>query len=427
MSRCLFIRWPWQALVLLVLLPGLSGFFSLAAAQQPGGLQPPGTGTAPPPRRPAPAARRGFQVEILEPSDNAIVTGPTRIAARVKADDAAQVLSVTFYVGDQKLFIDQEAPYQTVHDFGPQPRSVVIRVVATHQAGFSVEQSIVTRALKISYSLEVRRVRLTLTAVNSRGQPVTDLKRDDLRLREDGVEQEIIDLSPAHRPLRIALVVDTSGSMRRALPEVQFAASAFVDLLRPDDRAMVIDFDDQVLLLQDLTASREDLRSALMSTYARGGTALYDAIHATLRRLSGQRERKAIVLLSDGGDTSSVLDQDRAEVAARSSDVIIYAIGIGSSADHAVLKSLSRTTGGRALFAEKAADLSEMYQKIAAELRSQYVLTYASSHSVYDGKWRKIDLDYTGPGKVKMRTRRGYYAVHHAISPLEQPPINPAE
>jgi VWFA-related protein len=357
-------------------------------------------------------------VEITEPLDDAIVMGPARIAAQVKTNSPGSVLEVTFYVDDEKLFVDREAPYQTVHDFGPDPRSVVVRAVATHVAGYSVEDIVITRRLRLSYVVEVRRVVLTLTVVDGDGRPVTGLTREDFRVLEDGVEQEIMEFAVEERPLRIALVLDTSGSMRQELTQVQLAAAGFLDVLRQPDRAMVVDFDDQVMLLQDLTGSREDLKDAVMSTFARGGTAMYDAIHATLRRLARQDERKAVVLLSDGGDTASVLDRDRALEATRTADVLIYTIGLGK-ADRSVLRSVARESGGRAFFADKAGELAGIYQRIAEELRNQYVITYSSSKPEYDGKWREVKVSYSGSGDYTVRSRPGYYAVRAPIRPLE--------
>jgi len=371
-----------------------------------------------------PSARRGFIVEIIEPLDDAIVMGSARIAAQVKTRSPGEVLEVTFYVDDEKLFVDREAPYQTVHDFGPDPRSVVIRAVATHVAGYSVEDIVITRRLKLSYVVEVRRVVLTLTVVDGNGTPVAGLTREDFRVHEDGKKQEIMEFAVEQRPLRIALILDTSGSMRQELPQVQLAAAGFLDVLLPPDRAMVVDFDDQVMLLQDLTDTREDLKDALMSTFARGGTAMYDAIHATLRRLAKQDERKAVVLLSDGGDTASVLDKDRALEATRTGDVLIYAIGLGN-ADRSVLRTVARESGGRAFFADKAEELAGIYQRIAEELRNQYVITYSSTRPEYDGKWREVKVTYTGSGDYTVRTRPGYYAVRTPLRPLEAAVITP--
>ena len=307
------------------------------------------------------AARQGFEIELTEPKDGAIIQGLSRISATVKADDTSRIKEVAFYVDDQMIFVDREAPYQTQYDFGPQPKKVVVRAVATHTAGFTVEHAVVTRELQLSYSVEVRRVMLTVTVTGDNGVPVTGLRLTDFEVKEDGKKQQILEFSVEERPLRLALVLDTSGSMREKLIEVQMAAAGFLDVMLPADKAMVVDFDDQVMLLQDLTDDRESLRDVLMSTYARGGTALYDAVHATLRRLAPERERKAIVLLSDGGDTASVMDKGLAMQATRSNDVLIYAIGI-SGADHSVLKSLAKEAGGRTFFVDSAKELAETYQ-----------------------------------------------------------------
>lgn len=399
---------------------GLAGVLALAGA----------TGTAapqelPPARRTLPStptpARRGFTVSLVEPADGSIAFGPTRLLAEVKLDDPSRVLEVTFWVGEELVFVDKEAPYQTVYDFGSEARSVVVRAVARHVAGFTVEDAVVTRQLRLTYVVEVRRVKLSLTVTDRKGTPVLGLGPDDFQVYENRTAQTILDFNTETRPLRIALVVDTSGSMRGRLTEVQSAAAAFLDVLRPEDRAMVIDFDDQVMLLQPLTDSRSDLRDALMSTFARGGTAMYDAVHATLRRLSPERERKAIVLLSDGGDTASVLDRERAVEAARTSDILIYTIGVGGGSDRSALKALSGETGGRSFFVNRADELGPVYEKVAEELRNQYIVTYSSSNTDYDGKWRRVEVRYTGPGDLTVRTRKGYYAVRRVETPLEAP------
>lgn len=367
-------------------------------------------------------ARRGFTVKVVEPMDGAIAFGPTRLLAAVNTDDPDQVLEVTFWVGDDLVFVDKEAPYQTVYDFGSEARSVVVRAIATHVAGFTVEDAVVTRQLRLDYFVEVRRVRLSLAVTDAKGTPVQGLDASDFEVYEDGKRQSILDFDVETRPLRIALVVDTSGSMRGRLTQVQLAAADFLDVLRPEDRAMVIDFDDQVMLLQPLTDVRSDLRDALMSTFARGGTAMYDAVHATLRRLAPERERKAIVMLSDGGDTASVFSRDKAVEAARTSDVLIYTIGVGGGTDRSALKALSVETGGRAYFVSKADELGPVYEQIAAELRNQYIVTYSSSNPDYNGKWRRIEVRHTGSGNLKVRTRKGYYALQHLDLPLDAPP-----
>jgi hypothetical protein len=206
-----------------------AGAISLARAQTESPREAPSTAPAR-----APAARRGFTVKLLEPVDGAIAMGPTRIAAEVGAEEPGSVTEVTFYVGDKKIFVDREAPYQTVHDFGSEPKSVVVRAVASHRAGFSVEASIVTRQLRLSYVVEVRRVRLVLSVIDGGGTPITGLGRESFKVYENGAAQEILDFATEDRPLRIALVQDTSRSMRKELPHVKMAAASFRDVLRTE-------------------------------------------------------------------------------------------------------------------------------------------------------------------------------------------------
>jgi VWFA-related protein len=173
---------------------------------------------------------------------------------------------------------------------------------------------------------------------------------------------------------------------------------------------MVIDFDEKVFLLQSLTDDKEELKRAIHSTYADGGTAIYDALHAAFRILNPQDGRKAIVLLTDGDDTNSQFSFQRILELARTSNVVIYTIGLGSGLRRGPLKDLARETGGRAFFPGDVKKLEEVYDLVAMELRSQYYLTYSSGNKEMDGSFRKITLKALRDG-VEIRTRRGYYAV----------------
>jgi Ca-activated chloride channel family protein len=200
---------------------------------------------------------------------------------------------------------------------------------------------------------------------------------------------------------------------------VHTAASRFIDTLGADDRALVIDFDDKVYLLQDVTGDKEALRTALTSTKALGGTALYDALYASYRKLRGIDGRKAILLLSDGDDTASKFSFRRVLDEAKVNDILIYTIGLGTSfmdidLRH-VLKSLAEETGGRAFFPDKVTELEAVYKEIAAELKSQYYLSYEPANTVWDGRWRKINLNTNRRG-VEIRTRSGYYAIRRSPS-----------
>jgi VWFA-related protein len=274
----------------------------------------------------------------------------------------------------------------------------------------------------LNYSVQVNRVVLYATAREDGGERrfVIDLKREDMALQEDGAGQEIVDFYIEERPITLAVILDSSGSMESALSTVHAAASRFVEGLGEEDQALVIDFDEKVFLLQSLTTNKKALHNAITSTSALGGTALYDALHASYRRIRGIEGRKAIILLTDGDDTASKFSFKRILDEAKISDVIIYPIGLRTSVldldlRH-VLKTLAEQTGGRAYFPDKVSELQGVYEEINRELKSQYYITYEPSNGTWDGRWREIELK--APGKdVEIRTRRGYYAVRKTNIP----------
>jgi hypothetical protein len=214
------------------------------------------------------AQRRGFSIKITAPAADEFVAGRTTITAEVKADRAQDVERVEFLVNDKVVFVDREAPYACVYDFGEESRAWVIRAVAYHIEGFSVSSVVVTRKITISAFEEVNRVLLWVTVTDRTDRLVSALKREDFKVFEDGVPQEIKEFTLEERPITMAIVLDSSGSMREQMNDVHEAAASFVETLRPVDRAMVIDFDDKVFLLQDLTSDQGELKAAVTSTEA---------------------------------------------------------------------------------------------------------------------------------------------------------------
>jgi Ca-activated chloride channel homolog len=387
-----------------------------AAPPDTGQQAPPATAPGPAPKAPDVKSRRGFSIAITNPVMNDFRYGRSEIEAEVKASDPSATEKVEFYVDDKLIFIDTEAPYRCVFDFGTEPKSWVIRATAFHREGITVTDQIILRKVIINYAVQVNRVILYSTAISSKDSKkyVLDLQKSDMVLEEDGVKQDIIDFYREERPVTLAVVSDSSGSMQAAMPLVHTAASKFIDSLGKDDKAMVIDFDDKVYLLQDVTADKNDLRVALTSTNALGGTALYDALYAAYRKLKVVDGRKAIILLSDGDDTASKFSFRRVLDEAKINDILIYSIGLGTGfldVDlRRVLRSLAEETGGRAYFPDKPDELEAVYREISTELKSQYYATYEPQNTTWDGRWRKIRL--TAPGKeVEMRTRSGYYAI----------------
>ena len=418
-----------RALVLALLLAGGIGG---AGGQEPAPSPTPPPGAPAPevavpggdasaiPKPPQVRTRKGFAIRITNPAHNDFRFGRSEINAEVSAADPALVEKVEFYVDDRLVFIDTEAPYQCFFDFGTEPRSWVIRATAWHKEGVTVSDTVILKRVVLNYAVQVNRVVMYATAFSNKGERhyALDLQKEDLVLEEDGVKQKIVDFYVEKRPVTLAVILDSSGSMQPAMDKVHNAASRFVDSLALEDKALVIDFDEKVYLLQDLTNDKDQLRRAITSTNALGGTALYDALYASFRRLRGIEGRKAIILLTDGDDTSSKFSFKRVLDEAKISDIIIFPIGLGTTVLdidlRRILKTLAEETGGRASFPSKVEDLEAVYKDISEELKSQYYITYEPSNTVWDGRWRKIKM-YGAAGKdLDIRTRSGYYAVKKA-------------
>jgi len=367
------------------------------------------------------AKRKGFEIAITSPVNGDFVFGRTEIVAEVKAAEPSLVQKVEFYVDDKLVFIDKEPPYSCIYDFGPEPRSYVLKAKAYHQEGVTVTATSITRKVILNYQVSVNRVVLFATAQDSDHHFVLDLKKEDFRVEEDDKPQVILDFYVEQRPVILCLVLDSSGSMQGRMEKVHLAADKFVQALAAEDQALVIDFDEKVFLLQDFTHDAKLLTEAIDSTFAEGGTALYDAVYAAFRKLKDHQGRKAIIILSDGEDTNSKFSYQRVLEAAKTNEVLIYSIGLGISimdiTSHSVLKELAEETGGRSFFPGKAEELEGVYQQIAQELRSQYYLSYSPSNEDWNGKWRKIRLSAPRKKDVELRTRKGYYAVRRSLAP----------
>lgn len=360
-----------------------------------------------------PVRRRGFEIKILSPTDGQVVLGKTKIAADLRIERAPDLDRVEFLVDDKIVFVDREPPFEAFHDFGEEGHSFIVRAVAyLHESGISVSDTVVTRKVEIRFVEEVNRVLLWATVVDKKDRPVSDrLEEKDFRVYEEGNEVPLSEFSVEERPIAIAMLLDTSGSMRDKMKELHRAAESFVDTLREEDRALVIDFDDRVFLLQDLTDDRAALKESVSSTEAIGGTSIYDALHAAYRKIRALDGRKAIVLFSDGEDTSSSLSYERILEEAKTEEVIVYTIGLGGGAlRKGPLKEIAEVTGGRSVFVDKAEDLVEAYARIAEELRRQYFLSYSSPNRVFDGRFVKLRVETTRED-ARVRTREGYFAV----------------
>jgi Ca-activated chloride channel family protein len=254
----------------------------------------------------------------------------------------------------------------------------------------------------------------------------TDLTAEDFQVFEDGVKQDVTYFTRANLPIALSVLIDTSASMESRLQTAQDAAIGFARKLREQDLAEIIDFDSRVVILQAFTNKFSELEHAIRRTSAGGSTSLYNAVYIALKDLKKivasnieDIRRQAIVVLSDGEDTSSLLPFEEVLDLAKRSETAIYAIGLrspeaGSSASRGfkeaefVLKQLTQETGGRAFFPNQATELAGIYSQISDELSSQYTVAYTSRNLKKDGAWRRIVVRVGRPNLVA-RTKQGYF------------------
>ena len=258
------------------------------------------------------------------------------------------------------------------------------------------------------------------------GRIVTGLRQENFRVFEDGVEQEIVYFASDDRPVSIGVIFDMSASMADKIQKSRNAAVQFFRTSNPQDEFFLVDFNDQAQLITPFTSNVEHLQNQLMYTAAHGMTALYDGVYLGLSQMrSAHHERKALLILSDGGDNHSRYTETDIRRFVQESDVQIYAIGLfeqggGSTPEEqhgpALLEDLTQMTGGRMFVVQNLSELPDIATKISMELRNQYVLGYIPSNRRHDGKWRKIKVKLRPPRglpPLSVYARRGYYGPGH--------------
>ena len=269
-------------------------------------------------------------------------------------------------------------------------------------------------------------INLNVSVTDARGRYITDLTKNDFAVFEDGVRQELSIFNHEDIPISLVLMIDTSASMDEKLPTARAAAIRFVGTLRPQDNAQVMQFNDRTTILQDFVADHGALDSAIGRTEAAGPTALHNALYVALKELEKQKtqalRRRAIVLLSDGEDTASLVSDDQVLDLARKTEINIYAISLRprrmqdrnavkfSQAAH-LLTALTQDTGGQVHFPNSLSELDAVYDRIAEELRTQYSLGYVSNNGRRDGKWRRIVVRVPAREDLQVRHKLGYFAV----------------
>ena len=307
----------------------------------------------------------------------------------------------------------------------PQKTSIVILLILGLTSALSIPHP--SQAAQDTLKVAVDLVNVQFSVTDRRGRFVPGLTAQDFKVDEDGRRQEIRNFARENElPLTLALLVDTSPSVGPVLEEEKTTAGAFLEsILRDKDLALVIGFDRSVTLVQDYTDNLRLLKRSIDELEIGGGTSIYDAVYlASEEKLKDEAGRKAIILISDGEDTTSKVKLTEALIAAHKSNAVIYGIsnspaggffasgtiGVGRrGGDLGTLKKFSEETGGSTFVINNDHGFKKIFDQIAEELRSQYSLGYASLNTARDGKYRQIKITTREPGYT-IKARRGYYA-----------------
>jgi Ca-activated chloride channel homolog len=273
---------------------------------------------------------------------------------------------------------------------------------------------------------DVNLVVLHVSVTNSRGQFVPGLMQDNFRVFEDKVEQKLSVFRQEDVPVSMGLVIDNSGSMRDKVEAVKAAAMTFVKTSNPDDEAFVVNFNDDFYLdtVHDFTNDVNEMEDALDRIDSRGSTALYDAVIGSLDHLKkGHKDKKVLLVITDGFDNASRRSLEDAVREAQKSDAVIYAVGLFGDEDlkenrsgmrkaRKALADLTTATGGLAFFPDDPQDTQALCTQIAHDIRNQYTMGYNPTNTAQDGKFRFVQVQVDPPhgmGKLTVRTRTGYY------------------
>ena len=264
-------------------------------------------------------------------------------------------------------------------------------------------------------------VLVPVSITDDRNRPVIGLDQENFQLFENKKPQQIRNFSTEDTPVSIGILIDTSGSMSYKLDKAREAITQFCEAANPQDEFFLITFSDSPRLATDFTNKPSDIESDLLTTHSKGATSLLDAIYMGLTKMrSAKYARKAMLIVSDGGDNHSRYTEHDVKAAIREADVTIYAVGtyerFVTTQEEALgpelLQGFAELTGGSAFALTNVNDMPQVTQNIGQRLRHQYLLAYAPQAAPHDGRWHKISVKLRLPKKfpfLHVEARTGYY------------------
>ena len=358
------------------------------------------------------AGRNRFALRFAEPREGVRYEDEVHVEIDVQVPDGSLIERLELHLNDEPVATLYQEPWSQLVELPPGDAITYLRAAAYLVDGNTTDAVVYVNAPDYLEIVDIQYVELYATALHRSGRPYEDLRADQVRILEDGAPQEILRFQRVtDLPVHLQVMLDVSASMVNRLGVAREAAlDLFQTGITPRDRAALVTFNDHPYLASDFTNDQGSLAGSLAGLKAERGTALYDAIVFGLYYLNGIKGQRALLLLSDGKDESSRFSFDQALEYAQRSGVAVYAIGLGKQPGPArrALSRLADRTGGRAFFIGQIAELAGVYDQILGELRSRYLITYQSTNTSGNRRFREIEADATAPG-VSIRTLKGYY------------------
>ena len=360
-------------------------------------------------------AQAQLQLQIVSPPEGAYVSDRLTLEARIlPRERRREVADVTFYADGRQVCrsTDVDAP-KCSWDAGALIKPHVIRVVANTVSGERLIATTTTREVDFKEGVNVRVVQVNASVSDRGNRFVSGLTREQFRIAEDGIPQVISYFADEEAPLEIVVAMDISASMGHALEDLRTAVRHFLAQLRPEDQVTLVAFNDEPFVLTQRETDPSVRAQALERLSTWGGTTLYDTIIRSLELLSRRPGRRSLIVFSDGEDQSSQATFAHVERALKGSDAALFAVGLGRGREQAslreTLEALAEPSGGRALFAERPAELDKLFAELRTELAHQYLVGYESTNATADGLWRRLSVEVPGTN-YRVRSRQGYFA-----------------
>lgn len=374
------------------------------------------------------AAAADPALRFVSPREGAPAIGPSRAELAVVLPGSVEVAEMRLFVDGQLAGALERPPWVFPWEAGDGQRRHRLEAVARLSDGSTLRATVATAPLRIQQVERVDLVEVYAIVRDRSGQYVQGLDRDSFRLFDNGRPQRIDRFSAERRPMRLAIVLDNSLSMRGARIEAaREAALGLLDALEEGDDCLVVSFSDTVRVLQEPTSDRRELDRAIRGVQVDAGTALYDALWRVSEMLESFDGRKVVVLLSDGQDEAangiepgSLHTFEEALDRALRSGVTAFTVGVGRNLDElrdrfgtrtlgSILREIADATGGRTFLSVSARKIRRSFQEIAEDIRNQYFLGYEPPDLAWDGAWHEIRVTTVRPDLI-VTARRGYYA-----------------